>query len=185
MLDAKLGTSSSHSPKPSHQSECENGPISVNVKCRWYETPFAGIEKIWRKVREKYKMPTLRIHDLRHSFASVGVASGASLPVIGAILGHREVSTTQRYAHLADNPVRVATDAIAAQIENALGGGAICEGGPHSGEDHLRTMKPNEIRALVNSLQKLLDASEAPPPSQMLTGPFPSSGIMSQGGPTA
>ncbi len=36
MLDAKLGTSSSHSPKPSHQSECENGPISVNVKCRWY-----------------------------------------------------------------------------------------------------------------------------------------------------
>ncbi len=129
------------------------------------ETPFAGVEKIWKKVREKSGMPTIRIHDLRHSFASVGVASGTSLPIIGAILGHREVSTTQRYAHLADNPVRAATDAIATQIDNALGGGTICEEVPHSVEDRSQVMKPNEIRALVNSLQKLLNASESPPPS--------------------
>ena len=46
MLDAKLGTSSSHSPKPSHQSECENGPISVNVKCRWYKPRTFLVENI-------------------------------------------------------------------------------------------------------------------------------------------
>ena len=51
MLDAKLGTSSSHSPKPSHQSECENGPISVNVKCRWYY-PFVWLDAIHYKVKQ-------------------------------------------------------------------------------------------------------------------------------------
>ncbi|PHS05880.1 MAG: integrase [Blastopirellula sp.] len=133
------------------------------------KTPFAGIEKIWRKVRKKWEMPTIRIHDLRHSFASIGVANGTSLPVIGAILGHREVSTTQRYAHLADNPVRAATDVIAAQIDNALGGGSVMEKDTsHFGEDHSLKMEPNEIKALVKSLQRLLADSEAPSRDRMV-----------------
>lgn len=52
----------------------------------------------------------VRLHDLRHSFASLAVNGGASLPMIGALLGHSQVSTTARYAHLADDPLRKAND---------------------------------------------------------------------------
>ncbi len=48
----------------------------------------------------------VRLHDLRHSFASVAVSGGASLPIIGALLGHTNSATTQRYAHLSDDPVK-------------------------------------------------------------------------------
>ena len=65
-----------------------------------------------------------RLHDLRHNFASFGAASGMGLPVIGALLGHREVRTTARYAHLADDPLRAASEAIAGQVVAALDGGA-------------------------------------------------------------
>jgi len=64
----------------------------------------------------------LRIHDLRHSFASVGVIGGLNLPVIGKLLGHADVSTTQRYAHLSEDPVRRGADAIARTIEAQLAG---------------------------------------------------------------
>ena len=83
---------------------------------------FQGIERIWRKVRADAGLPSLRLHDLRHSFASVGLARGDALPVIGAILGHADVKTTSRYAHLADDPVKNAADAISRTIESALSG---------------------------------------------------------------
>jgi integrase len=54
--------------------------------------------------------PTLRVHDLRHNFASYLVSNGASLPIIGKLLGHTQVATTQRYAHLADAPLRDAAN---------------------------------------------------------------------------
>lgn len=81
---------------------------------------FQGTEKVWRKLRERAGFPELRLHDLRHSFASMGLARGDALPVIGAILGHSDVKTTSRYAHLADDPVRQAADAISKSIEAAL-----------------------------------------------------------------
>jgi integrase len=62
----------------------------------------------------------VRIHDLRHSFASVAVAGGASLPMIGALLGHTKPETTQRYAHLAADPLRAASEAVAARIAAAM-----------------------------------------------------------------
>jgi len=55
---------------------------------------FQGVERIWQKVRVAADFPFLRLHDLRHSFASVGLARGDALPVIGAILGHADVKTT-------------------------------------------------------------------------------------------
>ena len=67
-------------------------------------------------------LPKLRLHDLRHSFASVGLARGDALTVIGAILGHADVKTTSRYAHLADDPVRQAADGIAKTVHAALSG---------------------------------------------------------------
>lgn len=81
---------------------------------------FQGTDKVWRVVRVKAGLPALRLHDLRHSFASVGLARGDALPVIGAILGHADVKTTSRYAHLADDPVKKSADAISQSIDAAL-----------------------------------------------------------------
>jgi integrase len=83
---------------------------------------FQGVERVWRKVRTDAGLPKLRLHDLRHSFASVGLARGDPLPVIGAILGHADVKTTSRYAHLADDPVKHAADAISRTIKSAFAG---------------------------------------------------------------
>ncbi len=64
----------------------------------------------WASVCKLAKLQGVRIHDLRHSFASHLVSSGVSLPVVGKLLGHTQASTTQRYAHLADNPQRDAAN---------------------------------------------------------------------------
>lgn len=79
-----------------------------------------NVEKTWRTVRSKAGLEDVRIHDLRHSFAAVGAGAGFSLPLIGALLGHTEVATTQRYAHLGNDPVRQAGEAIGARIAAAL-----------------------------------------------------------------
>lgn len=86
------------------------------------DSHFQGVEKVWRKARAAAGFPSLRLHDLRHSFASVGLARGDALPVIGAILGHADVKTTSRYAHLADNPVRQAANAISKSVQAAFTG---------------------------------------------------------------
>jgi site-specific recombinase XerD len=59
----------------------------------------------------------IRIHDLRHTYASILVSSGLSLPVIGALLGHTQASTTHRYAHLFDEPLRAATERVAEIVQ--------------------------------------------------------------------
>lgn len=61
-------------------------------------------------------VPNVRLHDLRHSFASILVSGGASLPLIGQMLGHTQVSTTQRYAHLYDDPLRKAAEMVSDAI---------------------------------------------------------------------
>ena len=69
--------------------------------------------KIWRdKVLPKAKLEGVRIHDLRHSFASFALADGASLPMIGKALGHANSRATERYAHLSDDPVRALAERI-------------------------------------------------------------------------
>jgi integrase len=83
-------------------------------------TRYVGTPRIWGKVRTAAGLPDVRLHDLRHTYASFGVASGLSLPMIGAILGHRDVKTTQQYAHLADHPVKAAADRTAAGIAAAM-----------------------------------------------------------------
>lgn len=86
------------------------------------EKPRADLKKPWAAVTKRAGLDGLRIHDLRHSFASVGAWSGLGLPVIGSLLGHADVSTTQKYAHIADDAARRAADAIAGQIAVALEG---------------------------------------------------------------
>jgi integrase len=81
---------------------------------------FQGTEKVWKKVKMKTGFEKLRLHDLRHSFASFALSEGNTLPIIGKLLGHADIKTTSRYAHLADNPVKIAADNISNAIETAL-----------------------------------------------------------------
>ena len=80
-----------------------------------------GLRHIWARLREKAGIPDVRVHDLRHSFASVGASGGLGLPIIGKLLGHRSPLTTARYSHLADDPVKQAADRISEEIAMALG----------------------------------------------------------------
>lgn len=77
------------------------------------------IKNAWARVCKAAKISGLRIHDLRHSYASQLASGGASLPLIGALLGHTQASTTHRYAHLFDDPLREATERAGAIISNA------------------------------------------------------------------
>ena len=83
--------------------------------------PFGGIDKVWFRVRKTAGLNDVRLHDLRHSFASVGAGGGLSLPIIGALLGHKHAATTARYAHLSADPLRAANDAVGAKIAAAMG----------------------------------------------------------------
>jgi integrase len=82
--------------------------------------PIVSLRKSWERVCKVAKIEGLRLHDLRHSYASIGAADGLSLPVIGALLGHSQPSTTARYAHLAASPLHAAADTIGARILAAL-----------------------------------------------------------------
>jgi integrase len=72
----------------------------------------AELKKTWASLCEAAGISGTRVHDLRHSYASVLASAGHSLPVIGALLGHTNPSTTSRYAHLGDNPLQEATDRV-------------------------------------------------------------------------
>jgi integrase len=78
------------------------------------------INSPWRFVREGAGLKGVRLHDLRHTHASVGAAAGLSLPTIGALLGHSEPATTARYAHLAQDPVKRAADRVSGLIDRAM-----------------------------------------------------------------
>jgi integrase len=82
--------------------------------------PLVGIDKVWFRVRAAAGLQDVRLHDLRHSFASMGVAGGLSLPVIGALLGHKHAATTARYAHLSADPLRAANDVVGTRITAAM-----------------------------------------------------------------
>ena len=74
------------------------------------------LQKPWRRIRAAAGLDDVRIHDLRHTFASNGVALGQGLPIIGKLLGHSQAQTTARYAHLAADPALAAADQISTQI---------------------------------------------------------------------
>jgi integrase len=73
----------------------------------------------WKRLCKAAGITGLRVHDLRHSFASELASGGASLPLIGALLGHADPKTTHRYAHLFDDPLRAAAEKVAAIMSGA------------------------------------------------------------------
>ncbi len=82
-----------------------------------------NLEKPWRQVRKAADLGDVRLHDLRHTFASVAARNGLSLPVIGALLGHSQPATTARYAHPSADPLREAASRIAEEIAGKRGRG--------------------------------------------------------------
>lgn len=75
----------------------------------------------WEKIRRKAALPDVRLHDLRHSFASVAIAKGIPLATIGKLLGHALPETTARYAHLADEVISESADRICSSLANSMG----------------------------------------------------------------
>jgi integrase len=86
------------------------------------ESHYSGLQKDWERIRERAKLAGLRIHDLRHSFASFAVADGHTLFMVGKVLGHKQSRTTEGYAHLAADPLRAVADRTAARISAAMKG---------------------------------------------------------------
>ena len=83
-------------------------------------THLTDLQRPWRRIRARAGLEDVRFHDLRHSFASRALALGESLPMIGRLLGHSQVATTARYAHLARDSVHEAARRVSDRIEASL-----------------------------------------------------------------
>lgn len=108
-----------------------NGSVYVFPDRRRPKRPVANLDWAWVNIRKRAEMEDVRIHDLRHSFASAGLAGGEGLPLIGKLLGHSHISTTSRYAHLADDPLRAAADRISELVAMNLLPSLVAEVPPH------------------------------------------------------
>lgn len=103
--------------KHSWESVCIKAGLAVQVEKR---NRYGKVVKDKEGSPVMVWKPDLRVHDLRHSFASLLVSGGASLPMIGAMLGHTQVQTTQRYAHLYDVPLRAAANHVGNTLDAAI-----------------------------------------------------------------
>ena len=122
--DSKTGAKTIHLPPPALEvlsglPRLEGNPYVLGAR---RSTTF--IEKPWRAIRETAGLADVRLHDLRHAFASVAASAGMGLPIIGKMLGHTQAQTTQRYAHLASDPVKAAAATVAGKIATAMKGSA-------------------------------------------------------------
>jgi integrase len=125
--DSKTGAKTLHLPPPALALLAELRRVEGNrfvIVGSVAGAPIVNIQNSWQAIRKAAGLDDLRLHDLRHSFASVGAATGLSLLVIGRLLGHSQPGTTARYAHFADDPLKSAADSIAAKIATAMTGGS-------------------------------------------------------------
>ncbi len=127
LRDSKTGAKSFPLPAPALDVLSHLPRIEKNAHVfpgRFGEGHFVGLTHVWQRIRKRAGLADVRIHDLRHAFASVGVQSGESLPIIGAMLGHSSPGMTARYAHLSDDPIRAAANRTARTIARAMQGKA-------------------------------------------------------------
>jgi integrase len=130
--DSKTGAKTLHLPPPALAVLAElprlddNPHVIVGQKAG---AALVNLEKPWRAIRAAAGLEDVRLHDLRHAFASVAASSGMGLPIIGKMLGHTQAATTARYAHLASDPVKEAAAAVAGRIAAAMGGSSTEPGG--------------------------------------------------------
>lgn len=104
------------------------------------------LQQPWRRIRKAADLEDVRIHDLRHTFASGGIAIGEGLPMIGKLLGHTQVQTTARYAHLASDPMKEAATRIAGRLSLALSASRTV---PSMAQDASATMSEGDDLAQV------------------------------------
>ena len=125
--DSKTGVKTVHLGPPALKVLIEIERIEGNpwvITGKLENTHLQEPQRPWRRIRKRAGLDDVRIHDLRHTFASVAVSGGQGLPMIGQMLGHTQVQTTARYAHLATEPVKRATDDVSTTIGAAMGGEA-------------------------------------------------------------
>jgi integrase len=121
--DSKTGTKTLHLPPPALTVLANLPRIQANpyvIVGHIRGARLVNLEKPWRAIRKTAGLPDVRLHDLRHAFASVAASSGMGLPIIGKMLGHTQAATTHRYAHLASDPVKAAAATVAAKIADAM-----------------------------------------------------------------
>jgi integrase len=126
LQESKTGQKTIYLPAPALQVLAAIPRLEGNPHVICGAKPGARLVNIkdpWALVRERAGMPGLRLHDLRHTYASAAVAGGYHLKVIGALLGHANTKTTERYAHLANDPLQAASEDIGRKIGAALAGG--------------------------------------------------------------
>ena len=121
--DSKTGVKTVHLGPPALKVLIEIERIEGNpwvITGKLENTHLQEPQRPWRRIRKRAGLDDVRIHDLRHTFASVAVSGGQGLPMIGQMLGHTQVQTTARYTHLATEPVKRATDEVSTTIGAAL-----------------------------------------------------------------
>ena len=124
--DSKTGAKTVHLPPPALAVLAELPRIEGNphvIVGGVAGAALVNLEKPWRCIRKAVGLDDVRLHDLRHAFASVAASSGLGLPIIGKMLGHSQPQTTARYAHLAADPVKSAATAVAGKIAAAMSAG--------------------------------------------------------------
>jgi integrase len=94
------------------------GPYVVAGQKR--SAPYKGLSRAWALTRKNAGLDDVRLHDLRHSYASLAAGRGVSLHMIGKLLGHKDPATTQRYAHLARDVVQAVNDELGAAMQAAI-----------------------------------------------------------------
>lgn len=87
-------------------------------------TPLKWMQRPWDRVRKAAEIEDVRLHDLRHTLASWAVSEGSPLLIVGALLGHKQARSTERYAHVRNDPVREAAERVGAAIQGAMQGKA-------------------------------------------------------------
>ena len=123
LTDSKTGSKLVALPGPALDVLLEAPRIDGNpFVCPGVKTGshLVGLQKIWERIRSRANLDDLRLHDLRHSFASVAAAANMGLPVIGKLLGHTQAATTARYAHLAIDPLKAASEEVAKRIDEGM-----------------------------------------------------------------
>ena len=85
------------------------------------EGHFVGAPRVWRAIRAAAGLDDVRLHDLRHSVASFAISSGASLAMVAKLLGHKDLQSAQRYAHLHDGPMKALATAVSAKVKGSIG----------------------------------------------------------------
>lgn len=98
----------------------EGNPYVIPGRLDGQHLTLWGLEQTWSVVRKRAGLDAVRLHDLRHSFASSAIASGASLMLVAGLLGHADMRTTQRYAHLTDDALQTAAKATGASIAKSM-----------------------------------------------------------------